>query len=80
MNFKQMFTESVTPSWDIKSQKWINASKDYIEAQEDILDDLKKLKSKKDAVKLIRDEFGNRDFDIVDGTKMLVSVDDSSMF
>jgi len=71
--------ESSKPAWDIKSKSWINASKGYIEAQEDIIDELKTIKNKMDAVTVINNGLENRDFDIVNGKKMLIASTDDSI-
>lgn len=60
---EETVTEAKTPKWSVSKQTWIDASKGYIEAQEDIIDELKALKDIKEVQKWI--EQNNGDFEAV---------------
>ena len=73
--YKTFLKETKIPRWNIKTQSWENASKEYQEAQEDILDELKELTTK-NAAMYVTDAWPNRDFDVVYGNKVIVAWDE----
>ncbi len=74
---EEEMNEAKTPKWDVSKKEWIDADKGYIEAQKDIESELKSIRNKMDAKMWAEEEAPNRDFDIVDGSKVLVSMSEA---
>lgn len=79
-SFKEIYEANKTPSWDIKSNKWVNASPSYIKVQDEVTQILidSNIKNKSDALMTIEEyNLGNRDFDIVNGNKIILKWDEN---
>lgn len=61
-----------TPIWDIKTQSWKNVDKGYIDAQEDIVEDLKEITPENVVFVIAEARLENRDFDVYDGDTLLL--------